>query len=157
MMQAIMWVILGATVAAAALVDRVRVKAINAELGDAVQLDGISVRMPQGWALPWRDFNDPTNIVRIDPRTKDLLVVSLRPALNPSEGHQVGEIPVGDEPDVLTRLDEKDATTLRVRRVLADGSLLSISLTFQHNPRHFGRKEDLIKRVAASVKVKEGF
>jgi len=49
--QAALWLILGATIGAAALVTHRRQVALHVELGPAVRLGDISIRLPAGWAV----------------------------------------------------------------------------------------------------------
>jgi hypothetical protein len=170
MMQAIMWVILGATVAAAALVNRVKEAALHPSLGERVELDGVSVGLPSGWKN--LDHEAETGeIIRVDPNSGILLQVAV---------HQVGfqelygmtqrtpgararyldEIDLGGAPARLM-LDqfnigrgESLPALIATRRLpqLREIAITVISPNVDERSR-FYHEIDLIKRVAASVKV----
>ncbi len=161
MMQSIMWVVLGATVGAAALVDRAKQRALHFELGEPMQLEGFSIRLPQDWVASDEFEATPDTIIRKDPNFGDFLAIATRPR-SLTEFFGLGNdgpqerIPVGNQLAPLTmRVDrEQQQIELRVTRLLPSGRVLTLSLlTTELDRRHLQREKDVLKKVAASVQV----
>lgn len=169
-----MWLILGATVGAAALVNRVKEAALHPALAERVQVDGISVSLPEGWVN--LDHEGETDeILRRDPRTGDLVIIAVRQLgfdeiygmTQRSRGSQpmfLDEIELGGAP---ARLMIDRVTIGRVQGIPALVAarrlpqLREITITFlapaADKRPSLSREVDLIKRIAASVEVDPNF
>jgi hypothetical protein len=171
MMQIIMWVILGATIGLAALVDRHLGNRLDVRLGEPRELPGLTVRLPLGWETE-DTSDDPQTLVylfdRSNRRAMDVRVE--RPGLSELLGlggrsrrptrELISQIPFGDGTGQLTRRvgslqSGSSYVELTASRGLARGGTLSISLTapISSSQADLGREIDLIKRVAASVTI----
>jgi hypothetical protein len=168
MSQTIMWLILGATVGAAALVNQSKQRAMSAPLGDPEQLRGISIRLPSHWENLDEDA-DGDQFIRRDPDFLRYLVVSYRQlgitdmfrlGAEPPEAGMgfVEEIDLGGQPARLMqqRGSAEPVRELTVSRRLPQAREVSISLIVRDTGRRsdISREVELIKRVAASVEIR---
>lgn len=168
MSQTIMWLILGATVGAAALVNQSKQRAMSAPLGDPEQLRGITVRLPSHWENLDEEA-EGDQLIRHDPPFARYLVVTYRQlgitdmfrlATDPPEEGMafVEEIDFGGQPARLMqqRGSPEPVKELTVSRRLPQAREVSISLIVRDTGRRsdISREVELIKRVAASVEIR---
>jgi hypothetical protein len=180
LMQSIMWIILGATIGLAALVDHKRYSALNADLGEPRQFKAFSIRLPAAWTAPEESLNSKSLIEVREPYFGDegrIISVMLK---QPSIGEAIavltgaddgGEVkreesvPMGDtEGRLVVRRILKThplfeikypVTVITVSRMIGD-KMLIIELDPQggrSSRKELDRDVDLMKRIAASVKV----
>lgn len=170
-MQTIMWLILGATLAAAAWVDYAKQRRINPPLAAPVVLDGISIQLPQGWE-PQNLADEPGAVSLLhDPHFDDELIISIwRRGLTEMlginsdwrshGGREMGRIDIGDQPSKLFYQQEvvgdySVMSRLVASRELPDGRILSIGLAvpLPSSISELDRERNLIRRIAASVTI----
>jgi hypothetical protein len=181
MMQAIMWVILGATLAVAALVDSHKTRSLEVRLGDPIPLTNATIRVPRGWLLESPEESTSTIQLR-EPgmemwgRTIEIEIGKSSPAISlfklfsgsSSKGtvDKSEVIPFGDADGTLvTRHVDDDGrfsqfTGARVWRFTAtrdlrDGRFVTLMLEDigQPDKRERVRDANLVKEMAASFKL----
>src|SRR6187397_1503616 len=109
MMQGIMWVILGATIGVAALVDRQKASKLEVKLAEPVKLDGgISIRLPAGW----KEVDTPSGsetLIAVEDTAFDRAIsvqleqLSISDFLVGRGGSVPEQIPMGDASGTLRR------------------------------------------------------
>jgi hypothetical protein len=159
MMQGIMWLILGATVGGAALVDHIKNNALSVPLGPAMAFDDVTLSLPQGWE-PLDASSDPQILVALrDPNLGDEIFVTREATTG---GRLLERIPIGDRQGTL-RLDVshdngESEVDLIASRPMPSGPPLTIMLSTDSTPQADALQAeiDLIKRVAATVKIHAG-
>ena len=164
LMQGIMWVILGATIGVAALVDRHKAAKLEVKLGDPVKLEGgISIRLPAGW----KEMETPDaseTLIAVEDTAFDRAISVQLDQLSISDlfvsrgrGTLQEQIPMGDGSGTLSRqlFEEQGVLRYMARRVLPRGRVLTITLhtSAMLPPQQLKAEKDLIKQIAASVKV----
>ena len=163
MMQTIMWVILGATIGVAALVDRQKSLKLEVKLGEHTKLEGgISIRLPAGW----KEVDIPGGndmLIAVEDTTFDRAIsvqleqMSLSDLFGGRRGTLQEQIPMGDASGTLSRRVYEEQGVLRyiATRVLTRGRILTIMLqtSAMLSPQQLKGEKDLIKQIAASVKV----
>jgi len=163
MMQGIMWVILGATIGVAALVDRQKASKLEVKLGEPVKLDGgISIRLPAGW----KEVDTPSGsetLIAVEDTAFDRAIsvqleqLSISDFLVGRGGSVPEQIPMGDASGTLRRrvIEERGMLIYIASRVLTRGRVLTIMLQTSSllTPQQIKAEKDLIKQIAASVKV----
>jgi len=164
MMQTIMWVILGATIGVAALVDRQKASKLEVKLGEPTKLDGgISIRLPAGW----KEIDVPggsETLIAVEDTAFDRAISVQLEQLSISDlligrgrGTLQEQIPFGDGSGTLSRRVYEEQGILRymATRVLPRWRLLTITLetSAMLSPQQLKAEKDLIKQIAASVKV----
>src|SRR6185295_5702611 len=137
MMQGIMWLILGATIGVAALVDRQKSHKLEVKLGDPVKLEGgISIRLPAGWKEVDVPGGDDT-LIAVEDTTFDRAISVQLDQLSISDlfvgrgrGTLQEQIPIGDGSGTLSRRLDEEQGVLRymATRVLPGGRVLTITL-----------------------------
>jgi hypothetical protein len=158
MMQGIMWLILGATVGAAALVDRIKKDEMYVALAPMV-FDDFSVSLPKGWDS-LDTANDPRVLTAVgDPNLGDEVHIS-RGRMSIA-GKVLERIPIGDATGNLRLVisPQDDGSTeveLIAARMMPSGPPLTITLITDLPPSSEALQPeiDLIKRIAASVKIR---
>ena len=170
MMQGIMWIILGGTVGLAALVNQHKQRLLHVELGPPTKLDGISIRLPQGWESFDAEGSSRAVVSLRDPEFDDELQVSLHQrtlferfrsgGASAGRGASSEQIPVGSGSGQLVRRGlsvqgQYVASMLTVSSTLPDGRELSIELVCPTAGRtsRLAREIELIKQIAASVRI----
>src|SRR2546430_130791 len=102
MMQGIMWLILGATVGLAALVNQAKQHSMKVVLDAPRELDGFSIRLPLGWEGAESPADNEGTITLKDPDAGNVLMVSAPSALSTfissfgphSAGREVGRVSI---------------------------------------------------------------
>lgn len=165
-----MWMILGATVGLAALVDRHKASAIDARLGEPITLaEGIKIKLPANW-----DDGDTTDdellASLVDPRFGRAIEVELKRIglsdvfsfVSPARsGASYEKIKVGNADGHFRYIQRRSSRgpygELVASRVISAGQTLVITLTVfgDLNPAELKRERSLIERVAASVELPE--
>jgi hypothetical protein len=166
MMQAIMWIILVATVGLAALVDRARARPARPELelGPPKQFEGFSVRLPKGWEEQDGQSKITTRIAMSDPQGEMNVNITARPRglgdlrRGFRRSAAAGKIDFGGvQTDLQFRQISPDSAEgeLSATRPLGADRVLSISLRFEvsPDPTDLEDKIELVKQIGASVKV----
>lgn len=170
MMQGIMWLILGATIGAAALVDHLKEAGLHPSLAERVELNGVTFNLPSGWTnLDHEVEND--QIMRGDPRLGDLVLVSVRqmgfdevfgqtqraPGARPVF---LDEIPLGEftgrlvfDRVKISGVDDVPALVVSGRIPQARSLEIAVMAPSARDREDVNREIDLIKRIAESVKV----
>jgi hypothetical protein len=157
MMQAIMWLILGATIGAAALVDHIKQQNLYVLLDQPTSFGDFSVRLPAGWKQVDDSGSALVATALVDQDLGDEII--LMRARVPVTGKLIGKVQVGDFTGNLlisTREDEgQSETQLMVTRPMPGARPLVIMLLTDGPPRksELQGQIDLITRIAASVRV----
>jgi hypothetical protein len=182
LMQTIMWLILGATIGLAALVDHRQHKFLSADLGEPRQFEGFSIRLPSAWSAP-EDQRNPQAVVEVaepyfDYDGRVISVTLKQPSLVDAvsalagAGREEGtiklseKIPMGDGMGTLMvrKLVVQhplwgmlySSTNVTASRTLPSGKMLIIELTRgggRSNKKQQDRDVELMKRIAAAVKI----
>jgi hypothetical protein len=164
LMQSIMWVILGATIGVAALVDRQKSQKLEVKLGEPTKMEGgISIRLPRGWKEMDTPRGNETLIALEDTAFDRMISVQLDQLsisdlfVNRGRGTLQEQIPIGDGSGTLSRriFEEEGILRYMATRVLPRGRVLTIVLETSAtlSPQQLKGEKDLIKQIAASVKV----
>jgi hypothetical protein len=158
MMQAIMWLVLGATVVGAALVDQFKMNRLTVPLGPAVTVGDVTLSLPRGWESGDAADDPRVLIVANDPSTDDQLLVSRQRIGN--IGKVVDHLSIGDYQaslrlHVATENGESEIDLI-ASRPMPSGLPLVITLITDANQASALQSEiDLIKRIAATVKIRQ--
>jgi hypothetical protein len=177
MMQGIMWIVLGATVGLAALVDHNRRQAREVELGEPTRFrEGFSLRLPEDWDREDDEApDDPSTMVALyDTMFRRALVVRLerltltdlfgwttwsRGMAGAGPRQSLGEIPFGDTNGVLTSRRVRVEDGPSITEITAFRPFRSTTLSITLIAPTYDRRKDvsseveLVKRIAASMKV----
>ena len=171
MMQSIMWVVLGASIGTAALIDRHKSSTIDARLGAPRTLPhDIKVKLPEGWEETEEASGDVLASLE-DPEYARGIKIELHSRSwddvrnlfsNARQIAPLGSIPIGDDEGTLTyKRDRTEIDTyseFTARRNLAGGKSLIITLTIDgyfRKQSELNREQKLIEQIAASVEIPE--
>jgi len=174
-----MWLILGGTLAVAALVDRHRQAQLEIRLGDAVSISGYTIQVPQGWLEESPEGRTDTVALR-EPgmdqwgRTIQINIskptpLSLFKLLSSTSSGSVDTKPVsirfgdGDGKLTVRRIDDDERfnqlTGVHVYRFIATRELagglfatLELEDIGQLDKRERARDINLVKQIAATLK-----
>ena len=156
-MQAIMWLILGATIGAAALLDRAKHQQFYVRLGDPTAFEGFTINLPADWdALDTRDDSEVVAAMS-DPKSDDKIIIAR--GRGGSIGTVLGKIQIGDySANLIMRIHRKSSGEITEliawREVAGELPLEIILFTDSLSQRdELQSKIDLMKRVAATVRI----
>ncbi|HEY1628367.1 MAG TPA: hypothetical protein VGF52_00830 [Tepidisphaeraceae bacterium] len=155
MMQAIMWLVLGATIGGAALVDRFKMNHLSVPLDKPVTVGDVTLSLPRGWDTMDASDNPQVLIAVGDPDSNDKL--ELRRQRVGGIGRVIDYLSIGDfQASLRLEIFQQNGQSeidLIASRPMPDGPPLTIMLISDSapDPQLLQSEIDLIKRVAATV------
>jgi hypothetical protein len=167
MMQGIMWVILGATVGAAALVNQTKQRALKVVLDPARKFDGFSIQLPRGWDNTDVSQDENEIVAVVDPAIGDELSVSSTGSRHINNfGRPIATVSIAGQTSKITLYtvppseDGPPLSRLGVTRDLDGGRVLVIALLSPNIARRgdltpLDYEIEIMKKVAASVQLDE--
>jgi hypothetical protein len=176
LMQSAMWVILGATVGLAALLDRHQHMETRVTLGSPVQCGGIQLQLPSHWMIESSDaglitatflggFPSQHHLeVTVTPPAEPGLIDQLLQKENPGPPQAVTFGPAGSQAGSLyVRRDQlnQDGESFAIGRVVATTIFPNgpeVTIRLEHVDRNdqsmeFDDDIDLVRRIAATVQI----
>lgn len=165
-----MWVILGASIGLAALIDRHKAGTIDARLGSLQTLEnGIKLKLPATWVEEEEPLGDLLASVSDPEYARAVEVRIKRPALSdvlnlvspPRVSTPLGRIQIdGDDADLRYRqyqTDEGYLSEFTARRPLSRGRTLEITLSVggYYKLSELKRERVLLERIAGSIELPE--